>query len=262
MGLENLPADVREKLASLGFNGGMGGAPLPVTTGKGPPGGNPTELFRKLMEMPRPSTVVDFPRRNPDGTPVGQFAMTILSESELNEVRAAADRTAKKMLGDAQKEGEQNLGYQDIYRNVSVVELLWRACRASKEEMHIPAFLSPALMRKNLTTDELAVLMDAYLQFKVEAGPIISDMSEAEMDAWIKRLAEGAGRVPLSLLSSEAKTDLLLRSVALLRSCWTGSGSAGSPAGSSSTEGASPGEDAPASPELNANEVPKAAEEA
>lgn len=254
MSLENLPADVREKLAALGFNGGAGGAPLPITSAKSALDGNPTELFRKLMEMPRPSTQVDFPRRGPDGKSVCQVAMVILSESELNEVRAAADRVAKKMLGDAQREGEQNLGYQDIYRNVSVVELLWRACR-NPGELHVPAFLSPALMRKHFTTDELAVLMDAYLQFKVEAGPVVAEMSEGEMDAWIKRLGEGASRVPLSLLSSEAKSDLLMRSAALLRSFWTGSGSAGSPADGSSTAAASPEEGAPVV-ELNDNEVP------
>jgi hypothetical protein len=258
MGLSDLPSDVQSKLAALGFDPSRGGSPLP-STNQANQQLNPTDLFRKLMEMPRPSTQVDFPRKGADGKPIGQCALVILSESELNEVRSAADRVAKKMLADPQRDGEQNLGYQDIYRNASVVELLWRACRSSREELHIPAFLSPLLMRKHFTTDELAVLMDAYLQFKVEAGPIISEMDEGEMDAMLKRLKEGASRLPLSLLSSEMKSDLLMRSVALLPSSWTGSGSAGSPVDSSSKEPSLSDDEVAPLAELSDAEVPKEA---
>ena len=61
-------------------------------------------------------------------------------------------------------------------------------------------------------------------------------MTVPTMDAWIRRLQEGASGVPLAQLSLEALRDLLMHSVSLLATSPTGSGSAGSPPPESSPD--------------------------
>jgi hypothetical protein len=60
-------------------------------------------------------------------------------------------------------------------------------------------------------------LLSAYAIFRRESGPIISDITPEEMDAWVELLAKGASRAPLVRCSSEALTDLILYLVSKLK---------------------------------------------
>jgi hypothetical protein len=188
-----------------------------------------SELWAALVEQPQPHRIVDFPRLDPvTGEPIGKLAIRVLTGIELAASTAEADKFAKKLLKDSQRKDEENKGYDDIYTNAASVELLYRACRDPKN-LDRPAFPTPDDMRKRLTMDEIATLVNAYLQVQSEMGPIISHMTEDEMDAWVRRITEaGESIAPLFLLSSEMKNDLLKHLAFLLYGYRTASSSSGS----------------------------------
>jgi hypothetical protein len=191
---------------------------------------DPGELFARLAG-PRPSKIIDFPRKDEAGKPLFQMALVPLTEGELMRCRAAAEGYARKMLDDESKTKTpgDSLGYKDIYINAVYVEYISLACRYPDElEMLVFPTGSPEL-RKRLYPDEIAVIFDACQIWQSESGPIVSRMGDGEMEAWIALLAEGASQVPLSALSSDAKSGLLLFTVARLHDLRTGKSSPGSP---------------------------------
>lgn len=189
-----------------------------------------SDLWRRLSERPRPSK--PFKLTCKDGFDF-EIVLWVLTESELHFCRANAQKVAQEILGGEQKSG--NLGYEEIFQNELIVQLVCLACRAA-EDPQFPAFPSPKFARQKLTTDEFGVLASAYSEFRREAGPMLSELTAAEMEAWIRVLKDGASRVPLARLSSEAKSDLILH---LVQTFSTATGSAGSPQGGSSQEKAS-----------------------
>lgn len=162
-------------------------------------------LWAKLQEMPRPHKVVDFPRNTPDGKPAGQIAIFVLTQEEQMICAAAAEKFAKEKLKDGRKE---EIGYETIYANEAVVQTLFRACKDS-ENVNASAFPTPEWMRKNLTSDECSILFERYVTTQFELGPIVSRLSEEELNAWVDRLAEGGlAASPFILLSPETQRVL------------------------------------------------------
>jgi hypothetical protein len=194
-----------------------------------PQGVAPSALWSMLAAMPRPHRVVDFPRKMPDtDEAIGQVAIWPLTSEEKMISATAAEKFAKEKLRIEAKASEENLGYQAVFESASVCEVLWRACRRP-EDLKLPAFPSPAELRKNLTDDELAVLFRSYILVKFEVGPIVAEMTSADEDAWIATLAKAGDALPLSFLSQEAHERLTLSLACRLASSTTGTASAGSP---------------------------------
>lgn len=178
----------------------------------------------KLQEMPRPSKVVDFPRKNLDGQATGQIRIWVLKQEERMASIFEAERLTKHYLKDGKKD---DLGYEDLYQDAVCVEVLTRACR-NVDDPKRPAFPSSKQLRQELTTDELATLFQHYLTVQLELGPIVASMSEAEMTAWVERLQEGGSAFPFDLLSSELQRILLLFMARRLSISSTVTSSAGS----------------------------------
>ena len=192
-------------------------------TSNGPPKGvDGSALWAQLAARERPTRVVDYPGA---GESPGQVALRILTMNEMQACRANADKEAKRLLATGTN---GDLGYEDIYRNELVVQLVCTACRAP-EDTRVPTFPTAKHARDKLTEDDFAVLFEAYKLFKIEAGPILSEMTSAEMEAWITLLQEGGSRIPLARCSSGALCDLVMHLIARLPKSPTDSGSAGSP---------------------------------
>ena len=198
----------------------------------GPPKDVPaSELWQKLASAQRPTTIVDYPAKDGDGRPIAQVAIRVLSVAELHGCRANATRYAREQLPDA-KPGE--IGYEEIYREDLLAQLLAVACR-QPDNVDLPFFPYGPKDVRTRTSDELAVLLSAYNEHARVSGPILNEMTVDEMNAWVKRLQEGARTAsPLSFLGSEAKNELILHLVSLLSRSSTDSGSPGSPQESSS----------------------------
>lgn len=187
---------------------------------------SPSAQWLALMAMPRPSRVVDFPRLDEHGKPICQIGIWVLTQEEQMAAAAQAEAFTRKLIKDAPKD-QHNDGYSNVYNNAASVEVLFRACRRH-DNMKLPFFPASSGVRK-LSIDEVAVLMDLYFRVQYETGPIFARMDEQEVDAWIKRLAEGGSAFPLSSLSSDGVKNLALSLACRLHTSSTDTCSAGSP---------------------------------
>lgn len=182
-------------------------------------------LWAKLQEKPRPKVVVDFPRKGDDGKPLGQLAIRILTQEEKMACEAEAEKFARKLLKDSNRDA---IGYHELYQDALCVEMLVRACRDVDND-NLPVFPSAALLREKLTTVECAVLFEHYMTAQLELGPLASRMTKEECDAWIDKLVEGGSTFPFDLLSSDLQKILVLSMARRLASSPTDRSSAGSP---------------------------------
>lgn len=181
-------------------------------------------LWIALQEMPRPTRTVAFPRNKPDGTPVGELAIWVLTQEEQMICSAAAEKFAKGKVKDGKRD---DLGYATIYANASCVEILFRCCR-EVDNLKRSAFPSPELIRQTLTADECGRLFEHYLSVQLELGPIVADLTKEELDAWIVRLGEGGlAASPFVLLSPEMQKVLahtMAVQIAIYRKALTSAG--------------------------------------
>jgi hypothetical protein len=197
----------------------------------------PSELFLAIQKRPRAFRIVDFPRLDgTTGKSIGQIAMCPLLQQELIEAKAEAVKLGKALTKDSLDPKEYILGHEQIYQELCGCEILFRACRVPTD-IGVTIFKTSADVRKLLTSDEVAVLIQSYAIAQLEIGPLVSMMSDVERDAWLKRLGEGATAIPLALLSLEQVRALLMHSASRLLTLQTANGSAGQPADESmSTE--------------------------
>lgn len=191
----------------------------------------PSELFGKLLQS-KPYQIVDFPRKDPDtDLPLFEVAIMLLSQQETMAVAAAAERQARRIMKDnIPGKEEKSKGYDDVFNNASAIELLFRACR-HPEDISKPLFPSKEALSDTLLPDEIAILLNHYFTVQVEFGPIVGAMTEAELDVWIKKLAEGGGSSQyfLNSFSWEAMKSLLIVMAVRSRSLETDKSSAGLP---------------------------------
>lgn len=208
----------------------------------------PAELWAQLIKLPRASRKVDFPRQWP-GTdePIGQICIQVLTQNEQTAAAAEAEKATQRLLGD-KPASERGEGYDTVYKNACAVELLFRACKRA-EDPTLPFFPSPNAMREHLTANEVAVLMNSYLLLQDELGPIVSRMSQEEVDAWVQRLVEAGSSAPLATLSWGAITVLANSMAYQLASSRTDTSSAGSQPESGSEESKESGDESSESTE-------------
>ena len=203
------------------------------------------DLWERLCAMPRPHKVVDFPRKDEKGEPIGQLAMWVLTQSEQEESAAQADKRARALMrtdkGEVPKDDEAKRGYNDLYANAAADEILYRACR-KVGKLNEAFFPSPALMRSKLSVDEVGVLMSHYYTVQEELGPIVAHMSKEETDALVARIEKSGERFPLDLLSPGALRTLVISLVRHRASSSTDTSSPGEPQDSGSSDTPSPSE--------------------
>ena len=193
-----------------------------------PPNVKPAELWTRLTAIPRPSKEVDFPRFDAVTTEsIGRLVIWPLSQNEQMACNAEADKFAKRLLKDAQRREDQNLGYDAIYANEVAVQILFRACR-DVEDPKRPLFPTPVELREKLTADEVGALFALYCAVQAELGPIIGWMTDQEMEEWVTALVEGSAHVPFSLFSLDAQLRLVNFMASRVVKLRTASSSAGS----------------------------------
>ncbi len=187
-------------------------------------------LWQRVTEVPRASDIVDFPRLNPDGSVIGQVRIQVLTQAEVTAATGNAEKFARKVMAEAlPKADEAASGYEAIYQNDLNVQLLFLACKRV-DDPKVSFFPSPAEMRNHMTPDEIGALVRAYVIIQAERGPMVSQMSERDMDAWIAKLKEGGNSAPLASLSLDALRALVKHLVSAHQSSPTDSSSPGSQA--------------------------------
>lgn len=183
-----------------------------------------SELFLKLMEAPKPSCVVDFPRIDHiTGKPVDQVRIMVLPHEQHDFARQAAHAAFKKKGFSLEDLASPALN--EVTGDAVARELLSRAVLEVKpiegpggnpdKPSYGRIFRNAEDISKHLTADEVAMLFAAYVQTQYRFGPQDKFFNNGdEVDAWVQRLAEGAGEHSFLALSSPRQVDLLFSLVA------------------------------------------------
>jgi len=173
---------------------------------------DPADTFIALSSTTRPHKVIDFPRYV-DGKPVCQVALVMLTAAEMRQAGSAAAKYITKEYGDTQ------IGRDDAYENRLSLEILWRSMRLPHDlTRRSDTFVTPDKLEEACSQDELDVLFMAFSIARRELGPIISELTPAEIDAWVEVLGKGASAVPLARMTSGAQRDLVMH---LASTLWT-----------------------------------------
>ena len=173
-------------------------------------------LWQRVTALPRPSDVVDFPRKDDEGNPIAQVLMRVLTQAEVTSATANAERFARQvMAGSIPKADEAASGYEAIYQNDLNVQLVYLSARQVDDQTK-PFFPSQAEMRTHLTPDEIGALVRAYVIVQAERGPMVSQMTDGDFDAWVAKLKEGGNSAPLASLSLDALRALVKHLVSAL----------------------------------------------
>jgi hypothetical protein len=180
----------------------------------------PSALFRKLLEMPAPSEVLDFPRKDPDGKPVFRYRCQVLTSGQMEQCRTRALDSIKNKHGWNTPEQQQQPIAAIVIEDAIAREILCQSCceveavgeRDNGSPIY-PKLFTDVSHLDNLLGDEAAVLLQYFNLTQAKYGPLISHLTAAQQNAWVERLAEGGSAFPLRLLDSHQR-DLLTLSAA------------------------------------------------
>lgn len=176
----------------------------------------PSELWRKLSETPRPSDVVDFPRKDGKGDPIGKIRIQVLTQEQHDEARERGQKHLVETKKIPLEQIKTDL-MREVLGDAVAREVLALACLT---ENPIPGTDPPRYGRvfpdgpsigQKLSADEVGVLFTQYTMVQNRFGPYEGNVhNEDELNAWIKRLAEGASAYPLAALDLQALLGLCL----------------------------------------------------
>lgn len=180
---------------------------------------SPSELWQKLQETPKPSEVVDFPRRDAEGKPVGKLRIQVLNMAQHDEARLKAHKWLRetKHISNDDIRGPT---IQEVYGDAVARHILAMACVNVKpikgtEDTPNPRYTrtfpdGPADLEK-LTGDEVTVLFTSWQMVQTKYGPYEGNIDSAEeLNAWIVRLGEGADAFPLAAQSWPQLVELTM----------------------------------------------------
>jgi hypothetical protein len=189
----------------------MAGPPTDITA---------SELVRRLSETPRPSEVVDFPRVDAEGKPLARVRIQVLHEHERQKALKRAWDWCKSTQHLTPAEMNADVVREGMYGSAVAREILALCCVSElpiegSEKMGAPQyarqFATGDEVDKHLTQDEMAALFTAYTIVTRRFGPISSEIeTDEELNAWIKRIVEGASAAPLALQDSSQLVDLIV----------------------------------------------------
>lgn len=139
-------------------------------------------LFAKLSELPRPSITVEFP-----GAPEIQVKLVTLNNYELMTIKAAAQKKVNEMMkGNLPTGGQYSPGYISLYDDALAVETLFTSCKNPDTSARF--FPTRESLSNNLTNEQIGILVNHYNELVVKYGPIVSEMTNEEMDDLINKI--------------------------------------------------------------------------
>lgn len=214
---------------------------------------DPVDVWAQITTLPRAHRVVPFPRNDADGLPIGNVAIAVLDGDEVMLANINAEKHAreqyKKIVGELPKNDEVNEAYSKAFNGRATREILFRACKKAHEcepdtrgvclvnHDKLAAFFPTLEAIGKLSTDEQGVMMRHYMQTQAEVGPIVANMSQVEMDAWVEMLGKGGSTAPLALLSLDQASALLMYTASRLCALQTDTSSPGTPHESTTSQG-------------------------
>jgi hypothetical protein len=174
------------------------------------------------MEVPRPSEVIDFPRKDEAGNPIAKIRIQVLTSEEHDKAREDAHARLKKK--GITNDDMSAPAIREVLGDAIAKELIAMSCLTANNQSGDPD--RPLYGREfrnandvgKLGADEILVLFNTYHLVQHKYGPIERNLSESDVDAWIVRLQEGAAEFPLLNL---ALPQLVLLAQSLARRHYT-----------------------------------------
>jgi hypothetical protein len=169
----------------------------------------PSELFLRLQQRPRPSDVVDYP-----DPAMGKLRIQVLTMSEQDTARLKAyEMIAKKLKPE---DRGQAVIQEGVYADAVAREALCLACVSVKpirEDAEIPTysriFPDADSIARLLPSREVGALFHCYEMIQQRIGPVEREiMTKEEETAWILKLGRGAAAYPLVRLRWLQLVDL------------------------------------------------------
>lgn len=158
-----------------------------------------SDLFRKLLEAPRPSEVIDFPRKDDQGKPIDKIRIAVLTHEEHDKARESAFKHFRDKS--YSPEDMKNMSMREVLSDRIAKELLVLACFTAKEQLKgendTPIYgkiFHSAEDIGQLRSQEVEVLFNAYMLVQDKFGPREHD---TDVDQWVARLTEGGQHYPL-----------------------------------------------------------------
>lgn len=135
--------------------------------------------------------------------PIHKIAVWVNTKFEQDKAVVAAHQVVQQLTAEAESARKD----EDLLLDTKTTQILFQACRraeAGDEEKGYmySAFPSPEWMRKNLTTDQLAVLINLYNEVRRKEAPIQSSITLEQVESVSKMCAENAASdVPEAVLA-------------------------------------------------------------
>lgn len=159
----------------------------------------PDQLWVKMQEIPRPTEVVDFPRKDPTtGRTLSRIRIQVLTVDEHTTARLEGRRKVMEKYNVKSSELDDFV-MQSVVSDVCAKEALKLACLgvnpfSEADNIKRYPYMFPTDERINtLSADEIVTLFNTYTLVQAKYGPFSeSVMSDEEYNAWINVLTEGA----------------------------------------------------------------------
>lgn len=184
----------------------------------------PSALVARLLERPRPSVVVPYPV----GPGVEPFDVRLVIPTNHNEEQFKL--RGVQWFADWAKKTETRVDvdagvYRDIIgdriakETLADVMCLLEPDMGSGKPVYFRVFRSVAELTSVMTSDEIAIMWEHFLQLQREISPYQAVLTEADVDAWVERLKAGISPLAqLALQDCRELTLMLSRRVSALQS--------------------------------------------
>jgi len=140
---------------------------------------------------------------------IPKLAIRVATKAEEDAALVAAHATVKKLAaGDSEARADF-----DLLGDQKLIQIIFRICFSATEKTsdgtRYPAFPGPDWMRKNLTTDQIAVLMNLCHGVRRASNNMRSTISFDEVEATAEACAEASGgELPEAILANADRTWL------------------------------------------------------
>ena len=162
----------------------------------------PGALLAMLKERPRPNRVVPFDSEATKGTLWENVRIVVPPASAHGEAQLAAHKRMRDELKLPINEWQTET-VQALIGDITAKELLARVCFFEREiapGKFARWFSDSVDVERALSADEIAVLFAKFEEVRLELGPRLMVLTDADVEAWLERLEYGHRLDPLARL--------------------------------------------------------------
>lgn len=179
-----------------------------------------TSTFEQLMNGEKPSCETEFYCK---GKKL-ECSLVVLSLKEQGIVKGMAAKDTKKLLGEAlpATKDEPELAWKSINSDRQVLHTLFHAMRQTRD---ITKYFWPnwTVIEDLCTGDEIAILFNKYLQFKMKSNKVLAEMNVEEANIALREMMKEGVKPEyfLDLCTQEVLKTLLLSLISQVKTLQT-----------------------------------------